>query len=149
MCITLAIVCGNIADFTVFIVNRQKLGIDESLIRCQVQLLITLEHLGMQVGIYLNGITLNKGACCLVVAFALDALNLGKQTGNEGSQLNIIGDFNVGFTIALNQFDGITVLITPMCYQCTVTHVSFFELIARCNADELSHKAVHHIGVIL
>ena len=103
----------------------------------------------MQLCIHLNGITLHKISCCLIVALALYALNLSKQLGYKSAKLRIIRDFNVCLTIALNHLDGIAFLIAPMGYKGTVAHVGLFYLIAWGDTYKLSHQTVHHICVIL
>lgn len=40
-------------------------------------------------------------------------------------------------------------LQAPMSYERTVSHVRFLYLMARLDAHQLGHQAIHHIGVIL
>ena len=149
MGIALTIVQLNITNLAVFIVDGQHLGIDKTLIRCQIQLSITLQHFLMQLRIHLHGITLHQLSGCLEITFTLDALNLCQQSGYQFSKLLIIRDFNEGFAIALHQSDHVAVLITPMGNEGPVTHVGFFYLTTWRDADQLRHQSIHHIGIIL
>ena len=85
MSITFAIVNLNITDFVVFIVNWQQLRINKAFIRCQIQTFISIQDLCMQIGIYLNSLTLNQNACRLVISLALNALNFCQQLGYKCS----------------------------------------------------------------
>jgi hypothetical protein len=75
----------DITDIPLLIPNGQHYRVDETLIRCEVQLLITLQDLFMQLCVNLHGIAFHQQTGNLIVTLTLDALNLCQQAGKEGT----------------------------------------------------------------
>ena len=103
----------------------------------------------MQHRVDLDGVALHQLAGGLVVALALDALNLGQQRGNELSQSGIVADAYKRLSLTLEQRHHIALSGTPMGDEGAVAHVSLFYLVARRDANELRHQTVHHVRVVL
>ena len=114
-----------------------------------MQLSITFQHLGMKVGVNLYGITFHQLTGCLVVSFALDALHLGQQTGNEGAQAFVVSNLDEGLSVTVHDADDVTLCIAPMGDEGTVAHVGLLYLVTRFYARQLRHQTVHHVCIIL
>ena len=106
----------------------------------------------MQLRVNFDAVIFNQAARAGKVAFALHALNLSKQFSEEFAQSRIVVDLHVSFAALFHEFDyfiRLTLLVSPMSDERAVAHVRLFQVVARLNADQLRHKSVHHIRIIL
>ena len=149
MNIALSIIQADIADVPFLILDGHHHGVYETLVGCQVQLLVTLQDFLMQFAINLHGIALHQLTGSLIVALTLDALNLCQQTGKEGAQRLIVVDAHKGLSLVLFHLDGVTLFVAPVGYQRTVAHVCLLNLVTWFDAYQLCHQTIHDIAVIL
>ena len=93
----------------------------------------------------MDGIGLDERLAGLIVAFALDALNLCQQLCKQGAQLHIVLDDKVGFAV-FDLLDNHLVLgaflVAPFGHELAVLHVRLRVGPAQLHAGELHHEAV-------
>ena len=112
--------------------------------------LIALAYLLVEWGIHLYTVGLHQQACGFIVPFALDALHLGQQCAEGGTEGRVVGDLHIGLSFPLHHFGSFRRMgQCPSGDERPVAHVGFFYLVARLNADKLGYQSVHHVGVIL
>ena len=73
-------------DVAIGIDDGLQPGVEESLVRGEVQLAITGKNLLMELCIDIHGVAFHQFACSKEVAFALDALHFSQQLSEELSE---------------------------------------------------------------
>ena len=81
---------------TLLIILQRHLRIDEALVWGEIQLLVSCQYLTMQGWVDVHGIFLYQLSGSLIIALALDALNLGKQFTEEMAELLVIIHLHIG-----------------------------------------------------
>ena len=108
--IALGIVESNVDNLTLCIEHGQHTWIQKTLVRGYVETLISLQHLVMNIRIYVNGVCLHQFSSCLVIAFALYALHLGKESGKLLAERLVVVNANIGLAVAFFKGNGVAVL---------------------------------------
>ena len=101
--------------------------------------------------VHLHAIVFHQIASGIEIAFALDALHLGKEFAKEGAQFLVVVDFYIGFAISLHIFNhiiGFSLLVAPFANDFAIAHVCFLDVFSRLDASELSEQAIHNVFVI-
>ena len=152
---SLIVTDGDIGDVALRIANGMVDGIDETFVRREFQTSIAFKDFFVHLGVNLHTIGFYEFARALVVAFALDALNLSKEIAKEMPHLSIVIDANKDFTFLFHQFHtGFSGLLRlglfehPVCNQSAVTHVGFFDGVAGFDAHQLGEGSVLDITII-
>ena len=116
-----------------------------------MQTAISLQDFGMQYRIDLYGIRFNQLTGCLIISLALDALNFGQQFTKQHTQLSIIVNTHVSFSVTVHHFHHMLCLSMFQCpasYQLTVAHMCLFYRTPGLYTYQLRHQAVHHVRII-
>ena len=140
----------HIRDIAFLVLYRCVNRVDEPFIRREVELLIALQNLFMQVLVHLHSILLDHlfGGC--IVTFRGDALDLSEEFSVETTQPLIVVDLQVMLAVALDDLHLFVggVLIDPVGYELTVTHVRLLDVLSRFDTHELGHQTVHLLLVV-
>ena len=97
--VAFGIVERHVDNLSVGVFNQRVDGVDKAFVGSDVEVSVAVEHFAVQFGVDLYGILLNKGFAGSIVAFRLDALNLGKQCAEEIAQGVVVVDFDESFAI--------------------------------------------------
>ena len=129
--------------------------IDETFVGREFQTSIAFKDFFVHLGIYLHSVGFYEFARALVVAFALDALNLCEEIAKEMTHLCIVIDANKGFAFLSHQFHtGFGGLLRlglfehPVSNQSAVTHMGFFDGVAGFDAHQLGEGSVLDVTII-
>ena len=105
----------------------------------------------MQLGIDVDGVFLDQCLAGLIVAFRLDALDLGEKFAEKAAKFLKVVDHKIGLAVAhllLDHVVGPAVLVAPVGDELAVLHVGFGIGLAQLDAAELRHDAVADVAHI-
>ena len=106
----------------------------------------------MQLRVDVHRIGLDEVASGGIVAFALDALDLGEKLGEQAAQGLIVVDHEIGLAVYLLLFDDVpggAFLVAPFSDELAVLHMGLGVLLAEFHPGELGHDAIAYITGIL
>ena len=142
----------DVGDVAVGVQNRGVDGVDEALVRGDIELGVAVEHFAVERRIDLYGVLLDQSCAGFVVAFALYALDFAEELTEELAHTGVVVDLHIGLAVALHHLNhavGGAFLKHPFGDELAVAHVGFLNVLARLDAHQLRHQAVEHIFIVL
>ena len=110
LCVVLVVADGDVGDVALLVGYCLVARVYKAFVGGKVEPLVAFEYLGVEGGVYLDGVGLDQCPGGFKVAGGLDALHLGQQLGKEVAHFGIVVHLHVGLAVALYHLDHVAVL---------------------------------------